>query len=340
MFGIYRFILATMVAFAHLATPIADWVGIYAVFCFYLLSGYLMTLVLNERYGFSLDGIRRYGFNRFLRIFPPYWVTLIAAILIVSQGPEVAREIFPPLTMPSSPFEWVSNVIIVNLHYLQVRLVPPAWSIDVELFFYFAMAVFLSTTRTVCTIWFLSSVALTAYMLVTGQDFLWRYSTELGASLPFSMGALMYFYRDKLPAFSGKHVIVSSILFLLYAILSDFIWPNPKYYGLYFSLIFGLYIQISLTNVPREKTPSWLLSLDQRLGDLSYPIFLCHIPIGALVCILALFGISGKGLALFIVGYSATLVMSLGINQAIERPIQEIRKRFRTPRNAKVAKSD
>jgi peptidoglycan/LPS O-acetylase OafA/YrhL len=341
MFGIYRFILATMVAFSHLATPLAHSIGIYAVFCFFLLSGYLMTLVLNERYGFSFDGIRRYGLNRFLRIFPPYWVALVASIIIVSLGPAIASSFHPALTMPSNPGEWVPNLIIFNLHYSQVRLVPPAWSIDIEMFFYVTMALILSTNRNISIVWFLSSIALTAYMLVSGQEFIWRYSTEFGASLPFSMGALMYFYRDKIPAFSGLHIIISSGLFLSYAIFSNFIWADPQNLGLYLSLIFGLYVQISLANVPREKTAPWLQALDKRMGDLSYPIFLCHLPIGALVVRLALFGISGKGLALFVVGFSATLVMSLGINHFIESPIQKIRKRFRVPRNTKQpAESD
>jgi peptidoglycan/LPS O-acetylase OafA/YrhL len=52
--------LSIMVVVYHLGgRPVADSVGeigAYAVFGFYVLSGYLMTLVLNERYHFN--GIR------------------------------------------------------------------------------------------------------------------------------------------------------------------------------------------------------------------------------------------------------------------------------------------
>ena len=85
MFGTYRFLLACLVLVTHLAG--VRCAGAYAVFGFYLLSGYLMTLVLNERYGFSPNGFGRYVANRALRIYPPYLAIL---------GFGVARSGSPP----------------------------------------------------------------------------------------------------------------------------------------------------------------------------------------------------------------------------------------------------
>jgi hypothetical protein len=56
MIEISRYILATMVAQTRLWPLGAAWTGNIAVFAFYTLSGYLMTRVLNERYGFSARG--------------------------------------------------------------------------------------------------------------------------------------------------------------------------------------------------------------------------------------------------------------------------------------------
>ena len=58
MLGTLRFTLAWIVAAAHLERTI--WNGTYAVFSFYIISGYLMCLVMNERYGFSAKGLRFY----------------------------------------------------------------------------------------------------------------------------------------------------------------------------------------------------------------------------------------------------------------------------------------
>ena len=53
MIEITRFVLAAIVAQTHLASVHDQWLGQQAVFAFYALSGYLMTRVLNTRYGFS-----------------------------------------------------------------------------------------------------------------------------------------------------------------------------------------------------------------------------------------------------------------------------------------------
>jgi peptidoglycan/LPS O-acetylase OafA/YrhL len=71
-----------MVMISHLWNESAWWHGAYAVFGFYLLSGYLMTLVLNEVYDKS--HIIEYGINRCLRVFPIYWFFLLLTLLAVS----------------------------------------------------------------------------------------------------------------------------------------------------------------------------------------------------------------------------------------------------------------
>ena len=51
MFGTYRTLLALMIVALHLGgVPV---IGGYAVFGFYILSGYLMTLIMQTSYGYS-----------------------------------------------------------------------------------------------------------------------------------------------------------------------------------------------------------------------------------------------------------------------------------------------
>ena len=49
-----RYVLAMIVAQTHLWPQGPDGPGQISVFAFYTLSGYLMTRVLNERYGFTI----------------------------------------------------------------------------------------------------------------------------------------------------------------------------------------------------------------------------------------------------------------------------------------------
>ena len=68
MFGTYRTLLALMVVFLHLGG--VSVLGGYAVFGFYILSGYLMTYIMQKNYGYSRLGQARYAINRMLRIYP------------------------------------------------------------------------------------------------------------------------------------------------------------------------------------------------------------------------------------------------------------------------------
>ncbi len=66
LFGTIRFVLAQMVILTHLWTKLTMWAGPYAVFSFFLLSGYLMGRVLDCSYA-SDGGTRRFFINRALR---------------------------------------------------------------------------------------------------------------------------------------------------------------------------------------------------------------------------------------------------------------------------------
>ena len=81
MFGLYRTLLALMVVGLHLGG--IPKIGAYAVFGFYCLSGYLMTFIVLENYGSTVSGILRYAGNRFLRIYPMYFVSIIFTVVII-----------------------------------------------------------------------------------------------------------------------------------------------------------------------------------------------------------------------------------------------------------------
>ena len=112
MFGTYRILLALTVVFVHF-TQIADLSGLYAVFGFFVLSGYLMTLIMNETYGYTAAGIGAYALNRFLRIYPIYWFSCLIAIgivLLISGNIWTGQSGF---FLPETPREWLQNFALV-----------------------------------------------------------------------------------------------------------------------------------------------------------------------------------------------------------------------------------
>lgn len=68
--GAWRLFLAALVVLSHLWAPMVQGYAAYAVWGFFVLSAYLMTFVLTQKYGFTKQGLRDYAWNRFLRIMP------------------------------------------------------------------------------------------------------------------------------------------------------------------------------------------------------------------------------------------------------------------------------
>ena len=81
--GILRYLLAITVVIAHSKALLGlTFVGSeIAVQAFYIISGFYMTLVLNEKYTGVNSSYFLFIKNRFLRLYPFYWLVLFLTIL-------------------------------------------------------------------------------------------------------------------------------------------------------------------------------------------------------------------------------------------------------------------
>src|SRR5687767_13772537 len=81
--GIIRLLLALAVVVAHSPTAVTlhNWVlpGGIAVQAFYIISGFYMALVLNEKYTFP-GSTKLFYQQRYLRLAPMYWVTIFITV--------------------------------------------------------------------------------------------------------------------------------------------------------------------------------------------------------------------------------------------------------------------
>src|SRR5208337_4295200 len=98
--GLLRLLLAVSVVLVHTRgcfgfRPLA---AAEAVQTFYMISGFYMAMILIEKYR-GPDSYRLFLSNRFLRIYPIYWITvglsmltwLICYLLTGQAGPLAAR---------------------------------------------------------------------------------------------------------------------------------------------------------------------------------------------------------------------------------------------------------
>ena len=81
--GTIRLILATAVIIFHSSSifGIQSVGGQIAVQAFYIISGFYMALILNEKYIGINNSYKLFISNRFLRIYPIYWIVFIITII-------------------------------------------------------------------------------------------------------------------------------------------------------------------------------------------------------------------------------------------------------------------
>lgn len=344
MLGLLRTTLALMVMAFHLFAGLRP-IGTYAVFGFYIISGYLMTLIMHESYGYTWVGRLSFAVNRFLRLYPQYWAAAIYSLLLIYMlGPGTVTSFHKSIYIPTSLNEYISNIAMVfpawNPSGVMPRLVPPAWALTVELFFYVLICIGLSKYYTIVKVWLLLSMAYAVAALAFGAESD-RYFPIAAASLPFSVGSAIYFISKDNEIYKRylKLGISTKFLFLL-MLINCFVWSA-------FSLVhngrlteIGFYLNVLICGllvysiIKGGKIVNFGKSIDSLIGDFSYPIYLLHWQTGLLVSFVlygeGVHGFSTKGGISFIVSLMVVCLLSVFFMKVIDRPIQHIRSKIKS----------
>lgn len=348
MFGMFRFFLATAVIVMHL-TSITNIAGYQAVFSFYILSGYLMTRVLNETYGFDSKGRSHFLINRALRIFPPYWVAAFISFLIIMNSPDLARSMDEGLVLPKSVTDWLLNIFIIfhSPPSDTSSLIPVVWTLHVEWVYYLFMCFFVSRSKVLVYCWFIISLLLTLILFVYANslklpyvDYL--YFSSIADSLPFSIGALVYFAcRNVDMHIKQTSSYLKSIgLVISFYVLSSIIYDH---YGLYFFPLFYINLIVSAYIVYKlhflKLNPFWK-GFDRFLGDLTYPMYLLHFPVSVWVTWSLFASKKQESIIFFVTAFLATILASWLLNVFVEKPLGNIRNIFRSVYTEKTQLAD
>jgi peptidoglycan/LPS O-acetylase OafA/YrhL len=280
--------------------------GQVAVQSFYMISGFYMALVLNEKYtgkGFY----KTFILSRFYRIFPVYWLVLLCAVLVsvvayytIGKPFYLGRYISSSDCLSPGTMLWfvLENIIVIGqdvLYFLkldefckpefvyntlsfrhtgyQYLFVPQAWSISIECVFYL-LAPFMVTKK---IRWQLLIVLLSLalrYVVVTkfylGFD-PWTYRFFPFELAFFLAGSLAYRYYKFL---EGKQVSIYmgyGLLIGLLALIALFdeipLKDTLKNYSFYLLFLSALpYIFHSFKNN----------KADRYIGELSFSIYIVH----------------------------------------------------------------
>jgi len=81
--GLIRLLLAFTVVIAHSNPIFGNKIvgGITSVHAFFIISGFYMALILNEKY-VTKDSYKLFITNRLLRLYPVYWVMFVITIIV------------------------------------------------------------------------------------------------------------------------------------------------------------------------------------------------------------------------------------------------------------------
>lgn len=327
MSGALRLLLAAMVVLSHFAgDPYFKHFGYYSVRVFFILSGFAITAALNEIYAFDL---KRFWANRALRLLPLYYLILMATLATVLALPAEAPRFSRDWASPNLRDIWLNLGLLPMMNWAYpFRLVMPAWSIAVEILMYAYLSLGLARRKSYAAMLFAAAVAFHALTLL-GQDG-WdiRYFDPHSACLGFSTGALIYFWRkDGLLQLSHRAILPLLMLWAANMIGGGWILSDDyvRLTGFYLNSLVGAALVAALADW--RPTAAWR-AVDRYLGDLAYPVFLCHWLAGFAVA-LAFFEPDARGAGFACAAILASLAIAIFMAALNEAWIEPLRRKIR-----------
>jgi peptidoglycan/LPS O-acetylase OafA/YrhL len=348
--GTLRFLLALCVVVAHwpgsklFGHTLMS--GITAVQGFYIVSGFLITLVLNTRPEYR--NIGSFYLSRYLRLWPAYAVVCVLVLLMKS---DVLARGLAQLQWPAALFVIASNATIFLqdlFPFLAISsegsiyptpdfyaapgpqlsgllLVPQAWSLGVELSFYAIAPLFCRSPWRLLCLFGVGLIARLALGFWSPEIDPWSYRFAPAEMALFAIGGLGYFAGRWLeraaPTASVRiagHLCLLALIVLIVA---------PAKGQLHFTQLTFLRNQTVLILIAASCPLLLIVSRgrkwDSLIGELSYPIYLSHVMIyGALEAFAPSFTRNG------LVYIGATLIFSFALYWLVVRPVDRYRRRF------------
>jgi peptidoglycan/LPS O-acetylase OafA/YrhL len=313
--GLLRFLLALAVAGGHTASMFgfgASWIlpGSRAVQIFYMISGFLMALILNGKYGDTPRGNWIFYTNRAVKIYVPYFAILAATIAVclisklISGNALLLNVWFSEagnMTLSTWAFALFTNVFIVGQEWgylliyragslffdlqafgkppiaAQFTIIAPAWTLSIELMFYM-LAPFILRRHVLL----IAALALASHYIRFEAYHLGYYSEATNYRFfPFELslflyGAICFRLGRLLPRINaGWSTASTAVTVLTIAFL-------PRYFLEHQFQLYAITGALLPALFDFGRRNNW----DRSLGDLSYPLYLVHWPVSAIAAVI------------------------------------------------------
>jgi peptidoglycan/LPS O-acetylase OafA/YrhL len=282
--------------------------GRFGVALFFLISGFVIP--------FSLKGdhaVRRFAISRFFRLYPAYWLSMLAIILVTY------------LTRPENftTFQLIANLTMAPGLLRQDYISGVYWTLFVELLFY-AMVVALFAVRLLRNdlAIFAVGIGIVAVPLIGIALRSYGYDAKvfyMGGHISFLFAGYllrMAFLKESRNAKYYAAILLTAILALMPLLAMQ---PGSRFTVSSPSGVFLAGLAATLTFVAANywrPIPGKILIF---LGSASYSIYLFHIPIG--MALLSMLSPAGYGGAVyFALLIAGTLSVSAVVYRLVEVP--------------------
>jgi peptidoglycan/LPS O-acetylase OafA/YrhL len=273
--GAFRFFLALVVVVHH-SFPFRA--GTWAVYVFFILSGYWITKMWHSRYRQTRNSYLTFLVSRWWRLAPVFFICILlgfwsAALLHDRIG----------LALLGNPVWWLCQIPIAGSSD-GGRILAPSWSLDVEMQFYLVapLAIYLVSKAPSKTRWPIVAVLLILLGFLVGLGF--------PKEAPYFFIFAGFFFAGIVLALgdwvAGRSTIFWGIaaLFIGIAVLVAFpetrggIWVegnanfSPDNWGSVWWVIAATLMVPFVSRNVRVRSGRW----DRFLGNLAYPLYLFH----------------------------------------------------------------
>ena len=342
--GAIRLFLAFVVVIDHVRLIVLHPLGIdtddyiklgmnagYAVMFFYVISGFLISYVLQNKYPVTPGGTYRFYRSRAIRIYALYWGVWALSSIALDPGRGYAiwtgrlRDLLPSLFLFGA--DW--RVSFGDYPHEYFGLFPtglnPAWSLGVEMTFYLIAPFLLRSLTGTVFVLLMAILVRAALVHVFGFNASWTYHFFPSTVLFFLLGHLsrVLSARLRLSPKLASGFLLPSILFSLLSAEHPF--DNPYFY-------------LSVTCFAVSLPGVFALTKDTKalnfMGDISYAVYLTHplvvtyiLPF-SLIFLLRIPYLSNHAFALAcaiaLLGVALTAAVATGAEVFVERPMRSL----------------
>jgi len=356
--GLIRLILALSVVVCHSDYIFHSGLvgGSWAVEAFYIISGFYMSLILSEKYTGTAGSFKLFMSNRLLRLMPAYWVVLLLTLVLAGaiymhSGGTFAGGLQPYIDyqkaygsfnagaliyliacqlflygqdlimfmgfhLPDGSLMFCKNFQLCNPPLYSFLMVPQAWTLSLEISFYLLAPFLLRRSLKTISIIIILSLALKIILAMNGMKAdPWNYRFFPSELSLFLLGNISYRIYKRIRHLPFTKAQLNAVIAYLLAFIY-FFYPIPFFSEAAKGYFFLASITLCLPLVfLRTRKLSW----DNKVGELSYPIYICHLLIYNMIRYFHWDEYIGLGYSTTIISIVFSMLMITVLLQPIDR---------------------